>query len=62
LGNLAVLAAYQSGGNTAVITTATALYPMVKVILAILFLRELLTPSQIVGVGFAGTAMVIFSL
>ncbi|MGD0125864.1 MAG: DMT family transporter [Terriglobia bacterium] len=62
VGNIAVLAAYQSGGNTAVITTATALYPMVTVILAILFLRERLTPAQIVGVGFAATAMVIFSL
>ena len=62
LGNLAVLAAYQSGGNTAVITTATALYPMVTVILAILFLHERLTPAQMAGVGFAAAAMVIFSL
>ncbi len=62
LGNLAVLAAYRSGGNTAVITTATALYPIVTVFLAILFLRERLTPAQIVGVGFAAAAMVIFSL
>ena len=61
LGNLAVVAAYQSGGNTAVITTVTALYPMVTVGLAILVLRERLTHTQIVGVCFAGAAMVILS-
>ena len=62
LGNLALLAAYRTGGNTAVITTATALYPMVTVVLAILVLRERLTSKQMVGLGFAAAAMVIFSL
>lgn len=61
LGNLAVVAAYQSGGNTAVITTVTALYPIVTVGLAIAVLRERLTHTQMVGVCFAGAAMVILS-
>ncbi len=62
LGNVALLAAYRSGGNTAVITTATALYPMITVALAIVVLRERLTGAQILGLGFAAAAMVIFSL
>jgi len=62
LGNVALLAAYRSGGNTAVITTATALYPMITVVLAIVILRERLTKTQVIGLGFAAAAMVIFSL
>ena len=55
-------AAYSTGGNTAVITTATGLYPMVSVLLAIIFLKERLTRVQVLGVLFAIAAMVIFSL
>jgi bacterial/archaeal transporter family protein len=62
VGNLALLAAFRSGGNTAVITTATSLYPMITVGLAIVVLRERLTRRQILGIGFAAAAMVIFSL
>jgi len=62
VGNLALLAAFRSGGNTAVITTATSLYPMITVGLAIVVLRERLTRRQILGVGFAAAAMMIFSL
>ena len=62
VGNLALVAAYRSGGNTAVITTATSLYPMITVLLAITVLRERLTGKQILGLGFAVAAMVIFSL
>jgi bacterial/archaeal transporter family protein len=62
LGNLALLAAYRSGGNTAVITTATSLYPMITVVLAIAVLRERLTRMQVMGLAFATAAMVIFSL
>jgi transporter family protein len=62
VGNLALLAAFRSGGNTAVITTATSLYPMITVGLAILILRERLTKRQMLGIGFAAAAIVIFSL
>ncbi len=62
LGNVALLAAYRKGGNTAVITTATALYPMITVVLAVLVLRERLTRSQVIGLGFAAVAIVMFSL
>jgi len=62
VGQLALFAAYRSGGNTAVITTASGLYPLVTVGLAVIILRERLTRLQILGVGFATAAFVIFSL
>lgn len=62
IGGLALFAAYRSGGNTSVITAATALYPLITVVLAILVLRERLTWLQVVGLGFAAVAIIIFSL
>jgi bacterial/archaeal transporter family protein len=62
IGGMGLFAAYGSGGNTAVITTASSLYPMVTVILAVLILRERLTRVQVVGLGFATVAFVLFSL
>ena len=62
IGGLTLFAAYRSGGNTSVITAATALYPLITVVLAILILRERLTWLQIVGLGFAVVAMIVFSL
>ena len=61
IGGLALFAAYRSGGNTSVITVATALYPVITVMLAFLILRERLTWLQIAGLGFAILAMIIFA-
>lgn len=61
-GSIALYAAYRTGANTAVVATATGLYPMVSVLLAIIFLRERLTRLQVLGVLFAIAAMIIFSL
>lgn len=62
IGGLALFAAYRSGGNTSVITVATALYPVITVVLALLILRERLSWIQVVGLGFAALAMIIFAL
>jgi len=62
IGGLAFFAAFRSGGNTSVITAATSLYPMITVALAVTILRERLTWVQVVGLGFAAVAIVIFSL
>ncbi len=62
VGGIAFFAAFGSGGNTAVIATATSLYPMVTVVLAVLILRERLTSVQVAGLCFAAAALVIFSL
>jgi uncharacterized membrane protein len=61
-GSLAFFGAYRTGGNASVITTVTSLYPMVTVILAVLILRERLTRMQVLGLGFAVVAFIIFSL
>ena len=60
-GGLALYAAYRGGSNTAVVTTATSLYPMFTVVLAVLFLRERISVRQSVGMLFAIAAIVILS-
>jgi uncharacterized membrane protein len=62
IGGLTLFAAYHTNGSTSVITAATALYPMITVVLAVLILRERLTTVQILGLAFAGAAFVLFSL
>lgn len=62
IGSLALFAAYQTGGNTSMITAATAMYPLITVALAISLLREKLTRLQALGLAFAAAAFVIFSM
>ena len=62
IGGLAFFAAFRSGGNTAVITAATSLYPMITVALAVTILRERLTWVQVAGLGFAAAAFILFSI
>lgn len=61
IGGIALFEAYRAGGNTAVITSASALYPLVTVLLAVLVLRERLSWKQMLGLGFAAIALVIFA-
>jgi transporter family protein len=61
-GSMAFFGAFRAGGNASVIATITGLYPMITVILAVIFLRERLTRLQILGLGFATAAFIIFSL
>jgi len=61
-GQLAMLNALAApGGNTSVISAITGLYPMVSVLLAVLFLRERLTRIQTGGLLLAAIAIVIFA-
>jgi transporter family protein len=62
IGSLALFAAYQTGGNTSIITAATAMYPLISVVLAVSLLRERLTRLQALGLVFAAAAFVIFSM
>ena len=62
VGGLALFAAYHTNGNTSLITSATALYPVITVLLAVMVLRERFRPVQAVGLVFAAIAFVIFSL
>lgn len=62
VGGLTLFAAYHTNGNTTLITAATALYPMITVVLAVTILRERFRPIQALGLVFAAIAIVIFSL
>ena len=62
IGGLALFAAYRTEGNAAVITAATAMYPLITVVLAVTILRERLTWLHVVGLGFAAAAFVLFSI
>ena len=61
IGSWAVFAAYRTQGNAAIITTVTAMYPLITVILAVTVLRERLTRLHVLGLGFAVVAFIIFS-
>lgn len=60
IGTLFFMAALTKG-KTAVVVTMTALYPVVAIILAYLFLRETVTVRQGVGIGLALLAIALLS-
>lgn len=48
-------------GNTSVVVTATALYPLVVVLLSAVFLKEPINIRQGIGIALAITAMALFT-
>jgi bacterial/archaeal transporter family protein len=62
LGQLFLFGAYRGSANTSVVTVITSLFPLVTVILAVIFLHERLTRTQVAGIGFAVISIAIFSL
>jgi transporter family protein len=61
LGVLASLSAYRLGGKASVVTPLAALYPVVTVILAVVFLGEKLDNFRVVGVALALAGAVALS-
>jgi bacterial/archaeal transporter family protein len=61
IGILFLLAAYRTGGNTAVVSVTTALYPLVTCALAVCLLRERLTTRQWLGLTLSVAAIVLFA-
>ena len=61
LGVLATLAAYRRGGKASVVTPLAAVYPMVTVVLAVVFLGERLVAVQIAGIALALIGGVLLS-
>jgi len=61
MGGLAFFAACRTGGNTSAIVAATAMYPLITVVLAVLVLREKLTRLHVLGLVFAAAAFVLLS-
>jgi transporter family protein len=50
-----------SKGQIAIVVSLTALYPLITILLAIIFLNETLVLKQYVGLGFALAAIVLLT-
>lgn len=61
LGAWALFAAMKSGGKASIVSPLTALYPLVVTLLVPFILHESITLLQLVGVGCALIAVVLFS-
>lgn len=61
VGNLAFFQAMVKGGEASVVAPVTALFPMVTVLLALIFLRERLGRVQWVGLALAFVAIYLLS-
>ena len=61
LGNVAYYSALAHGGKVATVVSLSALYPLVTIFLALIFLRERVTRVETVGVILAIIAAVLLS-
>jgi bacterial/archaeal transporter family protein len=61
LGNLAFFQALVKGGEASIVAPVTALFPMVTVLLAVIFLRERLGRTQWAGLALAFVAIYLLS-
>ena len=62
IGNVAYYQALAAGGKAAAVTPITALYPLVTIVLAMVFLRERLNRVQVLGVGVSLVALYLFNV
>ncbi len=62
VGNLAFFRALRAGGKVSVVAPATALFPLITVIFAVVFLRERLRRTQIIGLALALGAIYLLSV
>jgi len=60
LGTLFYYAA-ASRGQISIVVSLTALYPLITILLAIIFLHETLVLKQMIGLGFAVAAIVLLA-
>ncbi len=61
LGNFALLASLGADGKAAIILPLTALYPLITVVIAVLFMRERARRVQVIGIGLAIVAVLLLS-
>ena len=62
VGNIAFFEALVKGGKASVVAPVTALFPMVTVILALVFLKERLGRTQWIGLALAFVAIYLLSI
>jgi uncharacterized membrane protein len=61
IGNLALFASLNLGGDASTVLPLSGVYPLVTVVLAMLVLRERLNVVQVCGIGLAIGALVLFN-
>jgi drug/metabolite transporter (DMT)-like permease len=62
LGNFALLASLRAGGKAAIVFPLTALYPLITVMVAFVFLRERARRVQALGIALAVVAVLLLSV
>jgi drug/metabolite transporter (DMT)-like permease len=62
LGNFAVLASLNAGGKAAIVFPLTSLYPLITVVVAVLFMRERARRGQAIGIMLAVVSVLLLSL
>ena len=62
LGNFALLASLGAGGQAAIVFPLTALYPLITVAIAVVFMRERAGRAQVIGIGVAVLAVLLLSV
>lgn len=62
LGNIAYYEVLGRGAKAATVVPLTALYPLVTILLAVVFLRERLNGRQIAGIGLSLVAIYLFNV
>ena len=62
LGNFTVLASLNAGGKAAIVFPLTSLYPLITVVVAVLFMRERARRGQAIGITLAVVSVLLLSL
>jgi transporter family protein len=62
IGNIAYYAVLNSGAKAATVVPFTAMYPLITVLLAVVFLKEKLNRIQLLGVGLSLVAIYLFNV
>jgi drug/metabolite transporter (DMT)-like permease len=62
LGNFALLASLRAGGKAAIVFPLTALYPLITVVIAVVFMRERARRAQVFGIALAILAVLLLSV
>lgn len=62
VGNVAYYHALNVGGKASTVVPLTALYPLVTIVLAVIFLRERLNPVQLVGIALSLVSIYLFNV
>jgi len=61
VGNVALFLSFNHGGKASIVVPLSGVYPLVSVVLALVFLREKLSRVQIVGIGLAVAALILLN-